>query len=84
VLGIQRRNLVVQHDHDREFRYRLTDLFENAGCARPEQAGVEPGELSRSRRQRESNRHSSLESFTPRAACCLWASPARLFAEFDS
>ena len=43
VLGIQRRNLVVQHDRNREFRIRLTDLSEHANCARSEQAGVDPG-----------------------------------------
>jgi len=43
VLEIQRRNLVVQHDRDRELRIRLTDLSEHAGCARSEQAGVDPG-----------------------------------------
>ena len=84
VLGIQRRNLVVQHDRNREFRIRLTDLSEHANRARSEQAGVDPGELSRSRRQRESNRHSSSESVTFRAACCLGASSARPFDESAS
>ena len=84
VLGIQRRNLVVQHDRDREFRIRLTDLSEHANRARPEQAGVESGELLRSRRQRESNRHSPSESGTLRAACCLEAPAARPFGESAS
>jgi hypothetical protein len=43
VLEIQRRYLVVQRNGDRELRIRLTDLSEHAGCARPEQAGVDPG-----------------------------------------
>jgi len=42
----------------------VADLSECTNRTRPEQAGVEPGELSRSRRQRESNRHSSSESVT--------------------
>ena len=64
VLEIQRRNFVVQHDRNREFRSRVADLSECANRTRPEQAGIEPGKLSRSRRQRESNRHSSSESVT--------------------
>ena len=79
VLEIQRRNLVVQHDRNREFRIRPTDLPEHANRARPEQARVEPGELSRSRRQRESNRHSPSESVTLRSACCLGTPSARPF-----
>jgi hypothetical protein len=43
VLGIQLRNFVVQHDRNREFRIRLTDLSEHANRARSEQAGVDPG-----------------------------------------
>jgi len=43
VLGIQRGNLVVQDDRNRELRIRLTDLSERAGCARSEQTGVDPG-----------------------------------------
>ena len=84
VLGIQRRNLVVQHNRNREFRIRLTDLSEHANRARPEQAGVEPGELSRPRRQRESNRHSPSEFVTLRAACCLAAPAVRPFGESAS
>ena len=84
VLEIQRLDLVVRHDCDREFRIRLTDLFERSGCARPEQVGIERGELSRSRRQRESNRHSSLEPVALRAACFLWASSIRPVVEFAS
>ena len=43
VLGIQRRDLVVQYDRDRKFRIRLTHLFEHANGTRPEQARVDPG-----------------------------------------
>jgi hypothetical protein len=82
VLEIQRRNFVVQHNRNREFRSRVTNLSERANRARPEQAGVEPGELSRSRRQRESNRHSSSEFVTGRAAFWAEAFSARPF--FDS
>jgi hypothetical protein len=71
VLGIQRGNLVVQDDRNREFRIRLTDLSERAGCARSEQTRVDPGQAPLSRRDRESNRHSSSESGTLRAVCCL-------------
>jgi len=84
VLGIQRRNLVVQNDRDREFRSRVANLSERADCARPKQAGVEPGGPSQSRRQRESNRHSSLESVRSRAACFRWVFPARPFTDLDS
>jgi len=84
VLGIQRRNLVVQRNGNRELRSRVADLSEHANRARSEQAGVDRGELSRSRRQRESNRHSSSESVTFRAAGCLRAFSVRLFTEPDS
>ena len=43
VLGIQRRNLAVQHDRDRELRSRLAEFSEYADCARSEQAAVDPG-----------------------------------------
>jgi hypothetical protein len=84
VLGIQRGNLVVRHDRNREFRFRPTDLSEHANRTRPEQAGIDLGQLSRSRWHRESNRHSSSESVALRTVWCLWASSARLFAETDS
>ena len=43
VLGIQRRNLVVQHDRDREFRCRLADLSEHAYGSGSEQTVIDPG-----------------------------------------
>jgi hypothetical protein len=84
VLEIQRRNFVVQHDRNREFRIRLADLSERVNRARSEQAGVKPWELSRSRRQRESNRHSPSASVTLRAARCLGAPSARPFGKSAS
>jgi len=43
VLGIQRRNLVVRHDRDGKFRFRLIDRLECADGLGSEQAGVDPG-----------------------------------------
>ncbi len=43
VLGIQRRNLVVRRNGNRELRSRVADLSEHANRARSEQAGVDPG-----------------------------------------
>lgn len=81
MLGIQRRDFVVRRQRNREFRIGVANLPKRADRARAEQAGVDAGELSRSRRQRESNRHPSFESVTLPAAGWLGAAAARPFSE---